>query len=141
MRTARTALLAALALALVGCFSGDPEFTEEERIPEEQREAAQAEGEGEGGGEAAGSLTFVAVDIDFDEAPSEAPAGTVEFELVNNGSIVHNVTLTDTGETIVEAQGGETQTGTAELEPGEYEFVCDIPGHESSMNGTLTVGE
>ena len=33
---------------------------------------------------------------------------------------------------------GDTDEGTAELEPGDYRIYCDVPGHES-MEATLTV--
>jgi uncharacterized cupredoxin-like copper-binding protein len=33
---------------------------------------------------------------------------------------------------------GDTDTGTVELEPGEYRLYCDVPGH-TSMEATLTV--
>jgi uncharacterized cupredoxin-like copper-binding protein len=33
---------------------------------------------------------------------------------------------------------GDTDVGTADLEPGEYRLYCDVPGHES-MEATLTV--
>jgi uncharacterized cupredoxin-like copper-binding protein len=33
---------------------------------------------------------------------------------------------------------GDTDEDTVELEPGDYQIYCDIPGHES-MKATLTV--
>jgi len=77
------------------------------------------------------------VDIDFESAPSTLPAGDTEITLQNNGAAAHNVTIND--EVIVEAQGGQSATGTVSLEPGTYEFLCSVPGHESLMNGELTV--
>ena len=148
MRVIRTALLVALAFALAACFEGDPEFTEGEQVPEEERAALENGDEGDGADDAdadAGggtTATFVAEDIEFTDAPDEVPAGTVEFELENDGAAVHNVTLDDLGdEMVVEAQGGETATGSIELDPGTYEYHCDVPGHEDLMRGTFEVTE
>ena len=141
-----SALLAILALALVGCLEGDPEIAEVEQLPEEQREAAAAEGEdGEANGdvEVADSATFVAEDNEFVEAPSEVSAGGIEFTLVNDGVADHNVVVVEPSEiTLVDTiPGGETASNVVELEPGDYEYICDIPGHAATMNGTLTVSE
>lgn len=141
IRILSVGLTTVLALALAACSPQDPDVTPEEQVGAEQRPEPEAEN-GEGGGEeepAGETVTFVAVDIAFEEAPSEVPAGSVTFELVNEGGILHNVVLDDLGEKVVEAQGGETATGTVELEPGEYRYFCDVPGHENSMNGTFTV--
>jgi len=36
---------------------------------------------------------------------------------------------------------GESETISAELEPGEYTIFCSLAGHESlGMRGSLTVG-
>ena len=85
-------------------------------------------------------LAFTAVDIKFEQAPTTVKAGELQIALTNNGSAVHNVTMPDVQDgPLVEAAGGETATGTVELEPGTYEFFCSVPGHESSMSGELTV--
>ncbi len=148
MRVIRIALLVAMAFALTACFEGEPEFTEAEQVPEEERAALENGDEDDGAedadadADAIATATFVAEDIEFTDAPDEVPAGLVEFELVNNGAAVHNVALDDLGnEVVVEASGGETATGTIELEPGTYEYHCDIPGHEDLMRGTFEVTE
>lgn len=140
IRILSVGLAAVLALALASCSPQEPDVTPEQQVGAEQRPEPEEEN-GEGGGEepAGETVTFVAVDIAFEEAPSEVPAGSVTFELVNDGGIMHNVVVDDLGEKVVEAQGGETATGTVELEPGEYRYHCDVPGHESGMNGTFTV--
>ncbi len=58
--------------------------------------------------------------------------------------IFHTFVIEDTnGDTTVAGAGrGETDRGGVELDPGEYAFYCDVPGHrEAGMEGTLTVGE
>lgn len=115
--------------------------------------AAEGEGEGEpaGGGEPApeatsasaseeGQLEFVAVDIAFETAPQSAVAGPQTVTLNNEGAAPHNVTFPDVDDApVVEAAPGESASTEIELEPGTYEFICSVPGHESLMNGELTV--
>jgi uncharacterized cupredoxin-like copper-binding protein len=44
-------------------------------------------------------------------------------------------------EVVASARAGETDRGGVELEPGDYTFYCDVPGHRAAgMEGTLTVG-
>lgn len=127
------------ALMLAACAKQAPEITAQEQVPADQRtEAAPAGGEAtEGGGGGGGDATWVAVDIDFEAAPESLPAGETEITLVNEGAALHNVTID--GEVVVEAQGGATETGTVALDPGTHEYICSVPGHESLMNGELTV--
>lgn len=143
-----TILLTLVALlSLAGCSSQGPEVALNDQVPADQRsEAGATEGgtteggtEGAGGGEGA---TFVAVDIDFSQAPSELPAGETQLELINEGQAPHNVTFESVNneEPVVETGPGETASGSVQLESGEYTFYCSVPGHrEAGMEGTLTV--
>lgn len=120
---------------------------------DEGGEGAVADGSaGEGGadaGEGAGAapeipddaVTFVAIDIDYEQAPTEVPAGDVVFALENSGAILHNVVLEEPGDVlVVEAQGGETAVQNIQLEPGDYTYFCSVPGHrQAGMEGTFTV--
>ena len=130
------------ALMLAACARQAPEITAQEQVPADQRtEAAPADGATEGGGDAAAAGTFVAIDIDFETAPDTLPAGETEITLVNEGQAVHDVTFEELGdETVVSANGGETASGTATLEPGSLTYYCSVPGHrEAGMEGTVTV--
>lgn len=112
-------------------------------------EEPQGGGEEEGGsGERGGgqefpedALVFVTNDTAFQEAPETAEAGELEFALDNQDGLPHDVTIEEEGdELVVEADGGETDTGTIELEPGTYTYYCGVPGHrEAGMEGTLKV--
>jgi plastocyanin len=137
---ARGALLLPLvaALALAGCTRQEPEISANEQVPAEDRtEAPATAGEGT---EEPGVPTWVAVDIAYDAAPSEIPAGGTPVRLVNEGAAQHNVVIDDLGrDPILLADPGETVEGTLTLEPGEYRYHCSIPGHEQLMNGTVTV--
>lgn len=108
-------------------------------------EAAAEDGE-EGGEEGGGeipedALEFVAVDIDFEDAPETAEAGEATVAIDNQGNLPHDVTFEEVGEEpVVEADAGETATDTVELEPGTYTYYCSVGTHrESGMEGTLEV--
>jgi plastocyanin len=96
-------------------------------------------------GNAAGSgdaVTFVADDVVYLDAPSTVPEGEVTVELVNEGSVPHDVVIEELGDQVVaHADGGQTVTGQAEVEPGTYTYYCSIPGHrQAGMEGAFTVG-
>ena len=97
-------------------------------------------GGGGDGGDVASTIEVTAGDLFFEPTDLSAPSGTVTIELENQGAAVHTLVIEETGETVAEAAGGETDTGTIELEPGSYSFYCDVPGHrQGGMEGTLTV--
>lgn len=113
------AALAALALLAAACGSGD-------------------DGGGSGGGEVAVAGTDA---LQFEPTSLTASAGTVTVELTSRGATEHTFVIEELDDTlVVEAAGGETATGTVELEPGTYTYYCDIPGHRAAgMEGELTV--
>ena len=124
---ARLLLPAALALALAGCAgvddAGEPTSV---GVPDED-----------------GILQVTGTDtLQWDPSALEAPAGEIGFELTCEARVNHNLVVEVDGERtmVAECAPGGTVAGSLELEAGEYPFVCTIPGHESSMRGTLTVG-
>ena len=99
---------------------------------------AAEEGETGGGTEP----VFVAVDIEYEQAPEALPPGDITITLENEGTIEHNVVFEELGDQlIVEAAAGESATGDVTLEAGEYTYYCSVPGHRATMEGTLTVVE
>jgi plastocyanin len=97
------------------------------------------------GGNGGGTTLELAADpgggFSFDKDTLEAPAGTVTIHLTNDAAIPHNVGIEGNGiDVISETVTGAETSVTAELEPGEYTFYCDVAGHrEGGMEGTLTV--
>jgi len=100
-----------------------------------------------GGGEAAGagtadttldvSLTEFAIDGDLTAEP-----GNVTFDVSNDGSVEHNLTVLDQGRTENISGGQTTELTLDNLAAGTYTVVCDVPGHrEAGMETTLVVGE
>jgi plastocyanin len=87
-----------------------------------------------------GVVSIEAGDLYFDPEQASASAGTVEFELVNVGAVEHDLVIEEAGDTeVVYAAAGETATGSIELEAGTYTYYCSIPGHRTTMEGTLEV--
>jgi plastocyanin len=90
---------------------------------------------------AAASATATAVDIDWKEKRLSASAGIVEVTLENEGRIPHTFVIEGHERRLrLNARAGGTDSGTIELEAGEYVFYCDVPGHRAAgQEGTLTV--
>ena len=140
LRTLVLAPLAALALIGTACSGND------------------------GGGETSGDGIAVTLkDFAIELGETSAPAGSVSFDVVNDGPSVHEFELIDTdiaadsfdvesgvaattadGGVIVdeveEVAPGTTAGLTVDLEPGTYALVCNIAGHyESGMFTSFTV--
>ena len=91
-------------------------------------------------GAATGSVEVEAGDLYFEQEQLSASAGEVEFTLVNTGAVEHDLVIEEAGDTeVVLAAPGETVTGSIELEAGTYTYYCSIPGHRTTMEGTLEV--
>lgn len=145
--TARTVGVG-LAIGLVGLVGAGLVANAAGMRPLHEDEAAgggeAAAGAGDGGTEQvpAGALMFVGTDeLVFSEAPETAPSGEQTFVLTSEGGLPHNVVIDEvSSEPIVEAEGGQTEQGTADLRPGAYTYYCSVPGHrEAGMEGELDV--
>jgi plastocyanin len=144
-RITSTLLALVLALALVACTQQEPEISVQEQVPASARQAEPGgDGEdGEDGGEIDASdaepIEWESYDLGF-EGPTEMPAGAIALTLVNVGNLPHDITIEELGNrTVVDVDGGETDTAVIELEPGEYTFYCSVPGHRSAMEEIVTV--
>ena len=142
-RTLRIVVTVLTGLALTGCLSSEPKIAEVQQVSAEQRAEMQATESAGGDGGGGGPATWVAIDIDYQEAPEEVPAGAVDVELVNEGNIEHNVVIEELDDrNILDAAAGESDSGSVELEAGTYTYYCDVAGHRAAgMEGTLTVTE
>jgi plastocyanin len=85
------------------------------------------------------SVTVGARDeLTFDAESYEADTGCVELTYENEGSAAH--TLLIKGQSGFKLAVGDTDTGSIELEAGDYTLYCDIAGHEAAgMKADLTV--
>jgi plastocyanin len=96
-----------------------------------------------GGGETSVAMT----EYEFDPDDLSVASGDT-IDLTNDGQIPHNMTIvegepTGGGAEIAASDdiaGGDTGTLSVDAEPGEYGFLCTIPGHaEDGMVGTIKV--
>jgi uncharacterized cupredoxin-like copper-binding protein len=91
-------------------------------------------------------------------APTEISAGTVRFEVKNEGTLVHEMVVikTDKGaanlgtdgeadesgavDEVADLPAGESKTLELDLTAGTYALVCNLPGHyEQGMYADFTV--
>lgn len=177
-------MLLVLVLLLAGC-SGDDGADEVRTIEDSGSAPGSGSASGSGSGsatavadapcqpvgedladEADETVTVTAVDYAFEPADLEVGAGTVTFEVSNEGGEPHELAflpggdevpltddgapdeeaLADAGAFELEAFGpGQTCAATWELEPGDYTMFCivetpdGVTHYEEGMAGTLTV--
>ena len=136
----------ALALGLIALMGAGAAANAAGMRSLEEEGAAGGEVAGAPGeqGEAGGGTEplWIAVDIEYQQAPEALPPGDVTVTLENEGTIEHNVVFEELGDQlVVEAPGGESATGNVTLEAGEYTYYCSVPGHRATMEGTLVVEE
>ena len=92
-----------------------------------------------GGGE---TVDISETEYKLDPADASVKAGSVTFNVSNDGQTVHNLEIEGNGveEGSEDLQPGSTGELTVDLEPGTYEMYCSIDGHEDlGMKGEITV--
>jgi len=123
-------LLAALALVVAGCGSGD--------------ESTKNAGSGGGGGSTGGGGQQLALSapadgsLKFDKTDLQAKPGTVTINFDNQSeSTPHAVEIEgQTSDTVTKAK----TSVTVDLKAGTYTFFCPVGNHrQEGMEGTLTV--
>lgn len=95
--------------------------------------------DGDGDGDASTIAVVGRDDLTWDIEELSAASGTITVELTCEEAVNHNLVIEETDEVVAECAPGETVTGTVDLDPGSYTYVCTVPGHELTMRGTLTV--
>jgi plastocyanin len=83
----------------------------------------------------AGDVEVVAEDTEY---PTEVTVTSGDGLFVDNQDIFRHTFVVDDTDIHHELPGGASRRVTVDLEPGDYTFRCDVPGHER-MEGTLVV--
>jgi plastocyanin len=77
--------------------------------------------------------------LQFQFGKATAKPGPVEIVMPNPSSDNHNIAIEGGPAGPVVGGGGESKVSLT-LKPGEFEYLCTVPGHaEGGMKGTLTV--
>lgn len=103
-------------------------------------------GSGDGGGsDSSSDVAPVAVALsEFAISPATVTVPTGgSLEVTNNGTVPHNIVITDTDLKTADIDGGASETlDVSSLAAGDYEIFCSIPGHkDSGMVATLTISD
>lgn len=160
-----TPLVAAWFIVLVGCATtfavlhaqdeqeakaaelskAGEEITEEEASPVREGAEGKPAPKPQPATEGSGSTLQLAAspnELAFDTTKLTGKPGKVTIDLTNPAPLEHNVAIEQDGkqiaisETIIE---GKASVST-DLAPGNYTFLCTVPGHaEAGMEGVLTV--
>lgn len=132
-------------IALTGCGSSDNTSS----TPATPAASATPAAGASAAASTAGGTLEISADpsgaLAFEQKTLTASAGKTMIVFTNKSSVPHNVQIEpadsedDLGGTDTITQS-KTSTTIKDLQPGEYIFYCNIPGHEDAgMKGTLTV--
>jgi plastocyanin len=83
-----------------------------------------------------GDVAVLAEDVEFPETLA-ADAGLIGFLVDNKDLVRHTFVIEDT-DVKLEVPASKARRVEVDLTPGQYNFICDVPGHER-MEGVLTV--
>ena len=79
----------------------------------------------------------------IDLSQSEVPAGKVTITVINQGTMMHNLTIQDSSGTVAGtpnfAPSQGAQTLEVDLQPGTYTLICSLPGHAQRGQKTTLV--
>ena len=151
MKARLTTLLLALVmggLVAAGCGgdetedAGDPGPAENPPAQTETQTDAQDSASGGGAAQTIRNDAVPSGELAFEKDTLKAKPGQVKLVMDNPASIPHAIAIRGnnadaSGDTV--DKGGTSQVDV-DLNAGEYEFYCPVPGHEQGgMKGTLTV--
>ena len=89
--------------------------------------------------EGAKQVTVVAGDFSFSPNRIEVE-GPFNLTLVNEGRLLHDITIPELGIQVVAGPGETVTTGVSEVPAGEYRFFCSVPGHaDAGMVGFIEI--
>ncbi len=133
--------IAAIPVALAACGSDDSTSTSAASETTSSTAASTDTSTTASGG---GGQTVKIGETEYKLDPSDATvkAGSVTFDVTNDGTITHNLQIEGNGveETTDSLAPGDTGQLAVDLKPGSYEMYCTIDGHKDlGMEGTVTV--
>jgi plastocyanin len=89
-----------------------------------------------------GPNEVVMTEYEFNPSDVEVTRGT-QLTVRNEGEIAHNLKLRRADEELIGTDSflcGKSETLDVDVQPGSYEMVCTVPGHEQlGMKGSMSV--
>lgn len=127
------AVMAVAALLLSGCGGGDSSSSGGSS-PSETTSSSAPQGT---------PVTAVEKEFSITLSPSTFSPGTYTFNVENQGSFAHNLTINGPGvdtQATPTIEGGQTGELTVTLQKGSYELWCSVDSHkEQGMDITIDV--
>jgi plastocyanin len=78
-------------------------------------------------------LTVRGGDLFLKPKETTVPAGAIEVTYINDGQIMHTLLIENRKDLNLKVEtAGEEDNGRLELQPGDYTFYCDVPGHRAA---------
>lgn len=82
--------------------------------------------------------------IRLDQSSYTASSGSISIAYVNNDTIRHTLVVEKDGTKVSGfeldvSKKGDTDQGTVTLDPGSYQLLCTVPGHQN-MKASFTIG-
>jgi plastocyanin len=139
MRAIRILAVVAIAATFglaAGCGGDDDD--DDTAAPEAATEATTTEEAAAGGG---GATTVGMSEYAFDPSDATVSQGDT-ITAQNDGELPHNYTIEADGDEVTSGDVDPGSSGelTVDVDPGDYDVICTIPGHaEQGMEGTITV--
>jgi uncharacterized cupredoxin-like copper-binding protein len=129
-------IAAAASLGLAAC-GGDDNGDESSTSAASTSEGAATSGGGE-------TVKIAETDFKLDPSDPTVKAGTVSFDVTNDGQTTHNLEVEGpNGEEELPNDLAPGDKGTLSVDlskPGKYEMYCPVDGHkEQGMEGEITV--
>ena len=86
------------------------------------------------------TVSVTATDLKFSPAEITLPSREANLTLVNQGAVLHDITVPGLGVRVVAAAGQTTTVGLRDLPAGRYAGYCSVPGHrEAGMRIAIVV--
>lgn len=87
-----------------------------------------------------GTVVVTTREFGFTLSATEVPAGRVRFVVRNEGTVEHDFVIVELDKRTPQIRPGQTEELVADLQPGTYTLVCEVPGHkEAGMTAKLVV--
>jgi uncharacterized cupredoxin-like copper-binding protein len=132
----------AIPLTLVACGGDDSSSSTTAASDAGATSTEASTTESSGGTAASGGVAISETEFQLDPSDPSTKAGSVTFEVKNDGTTVHDLEVEGNGveESTDPIEAGSSAKLSVDLKPGTYEIYCNIADHRAQgMEGELTV--